>query len=102
MPACILYGDVYSAAVCWRGVELCVLMFCIVIICGVEYTILEMKQYFIHLFILLVCTKNMDSFKSIHMSAFWGLFVLFLLCYECIRRSVPYLVCVVPRWMCLC
>jgi hypothetical protein len=23
-PACILYGNVYSAAVCWHGVELCV------------------------------------------------------------------------------
>jgi hypothetical protein len=50
MLACILCGDVYSAAVCWSGVELCVLMFCIVIICGVKYMILEIRQYFIHLF----------------------------------------------------
>jgi hypothetical protein len=33
-------SDVYSAAVCWRDVELCVLMFCIVNIYGVEYRIL--------------------------------------------------------------
>jgi hypothetical protein len=28
MPACILCDDVYSAAVCWRRVDLCVLMIC--------------------------------------------------------------------------
>jgi hypothetical protein len=27
MPGCILCSDVYSVAVCWRGVVLCVLMF---------------------------------------------------------------------------
>jgi hypothetical protein len=32
--ACMfLCGDVYSASVCWRDVELWVLMFCIVLIC---------------------------------------------------------------------
>jgi hypothetical protein len=43
LPLCILCGDVYSAAVCWRGVQLCMLLFCIVIIYGVEYRILETK-----------------------------------------------------------
>jgi hypothetical protein len=55
MPACILCGDVYSAAiVCWHGVNLCVLVLYIVIIYGVKYKILEIKQYFVHLFTLLV------------------------------------------------
>jgi hypothetical protein len=44
--ACMyLCSDVYSAVVCWRGVELCVLMFCVVIIYDVEYKILEIKHY---------------------------------------------------------
>jgi hypothetical protein len=72
MSACTLCVDVYSAAVCWRGVELCVLMFCIVIICGVEYRIFENKQYFVHLFILLVRAINMEFFKAAHVSAFWS------------------------------
>jgi hypothetical protein len=72
MPACTLCGDVYtySAAICWRGVELCVLMFCIAIIRGVEYRILEIKQYFVHLFILLVRAINMEFFKAVYLSTF--------------------------------
>jgi hypothetical protein len=34
---------------------------CIVIIHGVEYRILEIKQYFVHLLILLMCAININS-----------------------------------------
>jgi hypothetical protein len=49
-----------------------VLLFYIVIIYGVEYRILEIKQYFFHLFILLVRAINIEILKAVHMSAFWG------------------------------
>jgi hypothetical protein len=70
--ACILCGDIHSAAVCWRGMELCVLMFCIVIICGVVYRILTIKVYFVHLFILLLCQKKYGIFKAVYVSAILG------------------------------
>jgi hypothetical protein len=79
MPGCILCRDVYSAAVCWRGVELCVLIFCIAIIYGVEYRILEIKRYFVHLFILFVRAINIKNFKAVHTHAFFWLFLLFRL-----------------------
>jgi hypothetical protein len=56
------------------------LIFCLVIkpIHGAEYRILEIKQYFVHLFILLVHVPNMEFFKAVHMSAFWGYLYYFL------------------------
>jgi hypothetical protein len=58
MPACISWCGVHSAAFCWRGVELRVLIFCTVLICGVQYRILENKECFFRLFILLVTKIN--------------------------------------------
>lgn len=46
------------------------LMFCIGIIYDVEYSILEIKQYFVHLFNSLACAINMEFFKAVDMSAF--------------------------------
>lgn len=43
---------------------LCVLIFSTVIIYGVEYRILEIKQYFVPLFILLVSVLNMEFFQG--------------------------------------
>jgi hypothetical protein len=54
----ILCGNIYNAAVCWRGVEPCVLMFCILTIFSVEYRILKIRELFVHLFILLVRTNK--------------------------------------------
>jgi hypothetical protein len=69
MPACILFGDVYSATVvCWWCGFTCVLMFCMVILYGFKYRILEIEQYFVHLFILLVHAVNMEFFMAVHMS----------------------------------
>jgi hypothetical protein len=59
MSASILCGDVYSAVVCWRGIELCVLVFWIAILYGIKYSVSEIKQYFVHLFILLQRAINM-------------------------------------------
>jgi hypothetical protein len=39
VPECILCGDVSSAALCWRGVNLCVLWFCIGIIYDGDLTV---------------------------------------------------------------
>jgi hypothetical protein len=47
-----------------------VLLFCIVIIHDVEYRVLEVKQYFFHLFILLVL--NVEIFQAVHVSTFSG------------------------------
>jgi hypothetical protein len=71
MSTCILCGDVYSAAVCWRGMELCVLIFCIVVIYGVDYRILEVKKYFVHLFILWLCAINTDFSSFFTCVPFW-------------------------------
>jgi hypothetical protein len=43
VPACIF---AYSAAVCWHFVELCVLIYFIVIMYDVLYRILEARKYF--------------------------------------------------------
>jgi hypothetical protein len=51
-----------SAGVVW--IYVCALLFCILIISDVEYRILEMKQYFVHFFILLVRAINMEFFKE--------------------------------------
>jgi hypothetical protein len=58
-----LRGGVYSA-VCWRGVELCILVFSINIMYGDEYRILEIKQYLNHLFSLLVRAINTEFFQG--------------------------------------
>jgi hypothetical protein len=55
-----------------------VLMFCIVIIHGAEYRILEIKQYFVHLFISVVHATNMEFFNAVHMSAFWDYLYYFV------------------------
>jgi hypothetical protein len=75
--ACMFFcRDVYSAAVYWRGVYfVCVLLFCIVDIDGVEYGVLEVKYYFFHLFISLVCTVNMEFFRDLHYVCPFGLLV---------------------------
>jgi hypothetical protein len=53
-----------------------VLIFCIFIIHGVEFRILEVKQYFVNLFILLHAI-NIDFIKAVNMSVYLlGLFVL--------------------------
>jgi hypothetical protein len=62
--------DVYGAAVCWLAVDfVCLLLFCVIIINGVEYRVLEVKQYFVHLFILMF-SINIEFFKTVHMSSF--------------------------------
>jgi hypothetical protein len=93
-PACISCSDEYSAAICWRGLELCVLMFCIVVTYGAEYRILQIKQYFVHLFILLARAIYMEFFKAVYISPFLGYLYIF--------HCVPCLVCVSPRGMCFC
>jgi hypothetical protein len=55
MCACILCSDVYSTAVCWRGAVLCVLMFCVVIMYGVEYRIFGDQA------ILCSCVYSVDA-----------------------------------------
>jgi hypothetical protein len=52
MPEWILWSDVYSAAVCWCGVELCVLIFCVVIVYGIEYRLWRSRNIS---FICLLC-----------------------------------------------
>jgi hypothetical protein len=49
-----------------------VLMFCIFIVHDIEYRILQMKQYFVHLFILLLRAINMEYFKALNMSTVLG------------------------------
>jgi hypothetical protein len=53
-------------------------LFRIVIIYGVEYRILEVNQYSINLFILLVGAINVVFFKDVHMFAFLGYLYHFL------------------------
>jgi hypothetical protein len=80
----ILRRDVYGAALCWRGVNfVCVLLFCVVVINGVKYRVLEVKWYFVHVFILLMCATNMEFFKAVHMSSF--LVYLYCVLYDSVR-----------------
>jgi hypothetical protein len=72
LPIYILWDDVYGAAVCWRGVELCFNVLYSDYVYGVEYRILKIEQYLVHLFILLVCEINMEFFKVVHMCAFFS------------------------------
>jgi hypothetical protein len=90
LPACTLCCDVYSSAVCWPGVELCVLIFCMVVICGVEYRILYIRQCFVHLFILLVRTINMRFSKSVRMTASLG-YLYYIYCALYVSIRVPCL-----------
>jgi hypothetical protein len=79
-----------SAGVVWNCI--CMLLFCIVIIHGVEYMSLEIKQYFDHLFILLVTAINMEVFQGCSYVYLFGLSVLFPLCSVCFCSSVLCLV----------
>jgi hypothetical protein len=52
-----------------------VLMFCILIIYGVVYRILEIKQHFVYLFIVVMGAINMEFFKGCSYVYLFGLFV---------------------------
>jgi hypothetical protein len=57
----------------WCGfVCVCRLLFCIAIICNVEYRILKIKQHFTRLFILLALTIDVTFFKAVRMSDIWS------------------------------
>lgn len=89
----------YSAAV-WCGI-LCVnILYSNYTLYDVKYRILEIKEYFMHLFILLMRVINMNIFK-VHICLL-GLIVIFPLCSASYGRSVTCLVRVVRRWTCLC
>jgi hypothetical protein len=61
---------------------------------------LGVKQYFVHLFILLVRAIDVEFFQAVHVFLV-GLFVLFPLCSVCYCKSVPCLIRVLRKWMCL-
>jgi hypothetical protein len=94
---CLLCGDVYSAAICRHGVELCVLLFCIDYIQNIQrrIQILEIKQHFVNLFILLLRAIKMKFFQGCSYVYLFGLCVLFALCSVYFRRSAVCLACVV-------
>jgi hypothetical protein len=53
----------------------------------------QIKQYFVHLFILLMHAINMKIFKDVHMSAFWGYLYYFLcILYASVGVSVVWYV----------
>jgi hypothetical protein len=68
----------YTAAVCWLDVELCVLMFYIMSMYDVKYEVSEIKEYLIHLSILLLGAINTNIFKVVRTCLF-ELFVLFFI-----------------------
>jgi hypothetical protein len=75
VSASFLRGDVYSAAVCWRGVDFVCVLFCIVVIYDIEC-----RTVFRLLFILLVRAINMGFFKAVLVCAFLS----DLYCFHCI------------------
>jgi hypothetical protein len=55
-------------------------MFCIVITYGVEYRIMEIKQYSIY---FVSACNDMECFKAVHMSVFLSNMYLFPLHFPC-------------------
>jgi hypothetical protein len=55
-----------------------VLIFCIMIILGVEYRNFDIKEYFVYVYILLMRAIYMEFFKDVDISDFLGYLYLFL------------------------